>query len=102
MSLQRLPRRGGRSCGQRRRVGNIPGDGFGGSVFAKAVRTQDGRSGFPFYRFGGDEGAFLLANEGQFLVQAVPIDAHEVADTHLLRGQQVGQRVDDVALDGAL
>ena len=101
-ALQRSPCGCGRSCRESRRAGDVPGDGFGGDVFAKAARAKDGGSGFAFRGFGGDEGAFALANEGQFLVLAVPIDADQVADAHLLRGQQVRQRVDDIALDGAL
>src|SRR5271157_1782144 len=100
--LQRSPCGSRRSCRKTRRAEDIPGNGFGGSVFAKAVRAKYGGSGLAFRGFGGDEGAFLLANKGQFLVLAVPIDAHEVADAHLLRRKQVSQRIDDVALDGAL
>ena len=100
-ALQRLSRGGGRSCGESRRAGDITRDGFGGGAFAKTVRAKDGGSGFPFRGFGGDESAFLLTNEGQFLVLPIPIDANKVADAHLLRSEEVGQWIDDVTLDGA-
>jgi len=78
------------------------GYGVGGSVLAEAVLgTGDGGGGL-FLGIGVDECAFAFANEGEFLVVAIPIHADEVADAHLLGGEKIGEGIDEVAFNGAL
>src|SRR6266404_6662081 len=46
--------------------------------------------------------ALALTNKRQLRMFAVPIDAHQVAEMHLLRSQQICQRIHDVPLYGPL
>ena len=43
-----------------------------------------------------------FSDEGKLLVNAVPIDTHQIADADLLSCQKIRQRVNDVSLNGAL
>jgi len=44
--------------------------------------------------------AFTLANKGKLRMFSVPVDANQIAQMHLLCGQQVGQRIDHMPLNG--
>ena len=48
------------------------------------------------------ERSLPFANEREQVVTLVPIDTHQVAQVDLIGSQQVGQRIDDVSLYGAL
>src|SRR5260370_2446138 len=46
--------------------------------------------------------ALALTNERELRMLSVPVDADQVAKMHLLGGQQVGQRIDHMPLNGSL
>src|SRR5262245_52293548 len=48
-----------------------------------------------------DQGTLAFAIEGKILGFTVPVNANQVPNFHLLGGQEVGERIDDVAFDGA-
>ena len=43
-----------------------------------------------------------FANESQAALAAIPVDADQVAEMHLISGKQIGKWIDNMALNGTL
>src|SRR5215472_9285067 len=102
-ALQRLASDGRtRRRGKSRWVGRFLRNSFLRGAFAETVRAFCDGSGFCAARLGGHNSTLTLADKGELVVLAVPIDSYEVAYANLLGRQQIRQRIYQVALDGAL
>src|SRR5262249_35423461 len=102
-ALQRLASDGRtRRRGKSRWVGRFLRNSFLRGAFAETVRAFCDCSGFRAARLGGHNSTLTLADKGELVVLAVPIDSYEVAYANLLGRQQIRQRVYQVALDCAL